>query len=70
MIAKNTKEKWPTQMIRLEVASDYRRRDHMIAIGLFRFWMASGCIDHQLMACFAFLARNKNARSRCYDSFC
>ncbi len=27
--------------------------------GLFRFWTASGCIDHQLMACFAFGAETK-----------
>ena len=38
--------------------------------GLFRFWAASGCIDHRRMACFAFLARNENARFRSYDLFC
>ena len=38
--------------------------------GSFRLWMVSGCIDHPLMACFAFLARGENARFRCYDSFC
>ena len=38
--------------------------------GLFRVWTASGCIDHPQMACFAFLARDENARFQCYDSFC
>jgi hypothetical protein len=37
--------------------------------GLFRFWTASGCIDHPQMACFALLARDESARFRCYDSF-
>ena len=37
--------------------------------GLFRLWTASGSIDHPRMACFAFLARAKNARSRCDDHF-
>ena len=36
---------------------------------LFYFWTASGCIDHPRMACFAFLARSKNAHSRC-DAHC
>ena len=37
--------------------------------GLFSLWTASGSIDHPRMACFAFLARGKNARSRCDDHF-
>jgi hypothetical protein len=36
---------------------------------LFCLWTASYCIDHPRMACFAFLARNKNAGSRCDDHF-
>ena len=35
--------------------------------GLFRHRTASGSIDHPRMACFAFLARGENARSRCDD---
>ena len=38
--------------------------------GLFGLWTASGHIDHLQMACFVFLGRGKNARSRCNDSFC
>ena len=37
--------------------------------GLFSLWTASGSIDHPRMACFAFLARGKNAPSRCDDHF-
>jgi hypothetical protein len=37
--------------------------------GLFRLWTASGSIDYPRMACFAFLARDENARSRCDDHF-
>ena len=37
--------------------------------GSFCFWTASGSIDHPQMACFAFLARNRIARSRCDDHF-
>jgi hypothetical protein len=32
-------------------------------------WTALGCIGHPRMACFAFLARVKNAGSRCDDHF-
>ena len=35
--------------------------------GLFSLWTASGSIDHPRMACLAFLARGKKARSRCDD---
>ena len=38
--------------------------------GLFPVWTASGCIDSPRVACFAFLARRKNVRFRCDDSFC
>ncbi len=47
--------------------------------GLFSLWTASGSINHPRLACFhlrqgycgqvAFLARGKNARSRCDDHF-
>ena len=37
--------------------------------GLFGLWTASGSIDHPWMACFAFLARDKTAHSRCDAHF-
>ena len=37
--------------------------------GFFCVWTASGSIDRPRTACFAFLARHRNARFQCDDSF-
>ena len=48
---------------------EHLRKMSLHSSDLFSRWTASGSIDHPRMACFAFLARGKNARSRCDDHF-